>query len=246
MRNLIGKVAVVTGGSKGIGRAIVLELAHRGASVVINYSSDDASAKETLEMVKEIGAYGILVKSSVESYEGCETLISEAIDKFGKIDILINNVAVSTVGLFMDSSFEDMDKILKINLNAVLACSNLAMPELVKNKGTIVNISSIWGNVGASCEVLYSTTKGAINLFTKSLGKEMAMAGVRVNAVAPGVIDTAMNSWMSSEDRGELEGEIPMNRFGKTSEVAKVVAFLCSEEASYMTGQILTVDGGMI
>lgn len=246
MKNLAGKVAVITGGSKGIGKAIALELASRGASVVINYSRDDNAAKETLNEIKELGAYGILVKASVGDYEGCKFLIEEAKKVFGRIDILINNAAISTVGLFMDNDFEEIDRVLNINLKSVLACSKLAMPELISSKGVIVNISSIWGNVGASCEVLYSATKGAINSFTKALGKEMAMSNVRVNAVAPGVIDTPMNSWMNEEERAELEEEIPMNRFGKSLEVAKVVAFLCSEDSSYMTGQIITVDGGML
>lgn len=246
MKNLAGKVAIITGGTKGIGKAIALELASRGASVVINYSSDDDAARETLNEIKELGAYGILVKASIGDYKGCKFLIEEAVKVFGRIDILINNAAISTVGLFMDNDFEEFDRILNINLKSVLACSKLAMSELISTKGVIVNISSIWGNVGASCEVLYSATKGAINSFTKALGKEMAMSNVRVNAVAPGVIDTPMNSWMNKEEREELEEEIPMNRFGKTLEIAKVVAFLCSEDSSYMTGQIITVDGGML
>lgn len=241
-----GKVAVITGGTKGIGKAIAMEFVKNGASVVLNYSSDDESAKKTLEEIKNVGGYGILVKSSVGESIGCSKIVEEAKKAFGRIDFLINNAGISKVGLFMDSSEDMIDEILNINLKGVINTSKFALAEIINTKGAIVNVSSIWGNVGASCEVLYSTTKGAINLFTKSLAKEMAMSGVKVNAVAPGVINTHMNSWMSDEDRQDLEQEIPMNRFGDVKEIAKTVLFLCSDDSSYMTGQILTVDGGML
>ncbi|MGL5615499.1 MAG: elongation factor P 5-aminopentanone reductase [Sarcina sp.] len=246
MSELRGKVAIVTGGSKGIGKAIALELAKNGASVVINYSNDDDAANDTINEIKDIGAFAIAIKASIGTIKGCETLINETIAKFGKLDILVNNAAISKVGLFMDNSYEEIDELLNINLKGTMICSKLAITELLNNKGTIINISSIWGNVGASCEVLYSTSKGAINLFTKSLAKELAAMGVRVNAVAPGVINTEMNSWMSSEEKESLEEEIPMNRFGETSEIAKAVLFLASENSSYITGQVLTIDGGML
>ncbi|MGL4453404.1 MAG: elongation factor P 5-aminopentanone reductase [Sarcina sp.] len=244
--NFNGKVAVITGGTRGIGKAIALEFARSGASLVLNYAGNDEAAVSTLEEIKALGASCIVVKASVATTSGCREVIDTAIAEFGKIDFLINNAAISEVGLFMDVDDDAMDRILDTNLKGVLNCSRFAMNHLLSTQGAIVNISSIWGNVGASCEVLYSTTKGAINLFTKSLAKEMAMSGVRVNAVAPGVIETEMNSWMSKDDREELEEEIAMNRFGKTKEIADVVLFLCSEKASYMTGQILTVDGGML
>ncbi|MGL5066726.1 MAG: elongation factor P 5-aminopentanone reductase [Sarcina sp.] len=244
--NFNGKVAVITGGTRGIGKAIALEFARNGATLVLNYAGNDSAASDTLEEIKALGTSCIVVKASIATTSGCREVIDTAISEFGKIDFLINNAAISQVGLFMDVDDDAMDRILDTNLKGVLNCSRFAMDSLLSTKGSIVNISSIWGNVGASCEVLYSTTKGAINLFTKSLAKEMAMSGVRVNAVAPGVIETEMNSWMSTEDREALEEEIAMNRFGKVSEVADVVAFLCSDKASYMTGQILTVDGGML
>ena len=244
--NFNGKVAVITGGTRGIGKAIALEFARNGATLVLNYAGNDSAASDTLEEIKALGTSCVVVKASIATTSGCREVIDTAISEFGKIDFLINNAAISEVGLFMDVDDDAMDRILDTNLKGVLNCSRFAMDSLLSTKGSIVNISSIWGNVGASCEVLYSTTKGAINLFTKSLAKEMAMSGVRVNAVAPGVIETEMNSWMSTEDREALEEEIAMNRFGKVSEIADVVAFLCSEKASYMTGQILTVDGGML
>lgn len=241
-----GKVAVITGGTRGIGKAIALEMVRNGANVVLNYTNNDIEAEKTLSEIKEKGGYAVLVKASVGELKGCETIINTAIESFGKIDFLINNAAISEVGLFMDVTDEGLNNILDINLKGVLNCSKIAMTHLIESRGAIVNISSIWGNVGASCEVLYSTTKGAINLFTKSLAKEMAMSGVRVNAVAPGVINTEMNSWMDQNEREALEEEIPLNRFGNTEEIASVVSFLCSEKASYITGQIITVDGGML
>lgn len=241
-----GKVAVITGGTRGIGKAIALEMVRNGANVVLNYTNNDIEAEKTLSEIKEKGGYAVLVKASVGELKGCKTIINTAIESFGKIDFLINNAAISEVGLFMDVTDEGLNNILDINLKGVLNCSKLAMTHLIESRGAIVNISSIWGNVGASCEVLYSTTKGAINLFTKSLAKEMAMSGVRVNAVAPGVINTEMNSWMDQNERAALEEEIPLNRFGNTEEIASVVSFLCSEKASYITGQIITVDGGML
>ncbi len=244
--NFKGKVAVITGGTRGIGKAIALEMVRNGANVVLNYTNNDIKAEKTLSEIKEKGGYAVLVKASVGELKGCKTIINTAIESFGKIDFLINNAAISEVGLFMDVTDEGLNNILDINLKGVLNCSKLAMTHLIESRGAIVNISSIWGNVGASCEVLYSTTKGAINLFTKSLAKEMAMSGVRVNAVAPGVINTEMNSWMDQNERAALEEEIPLNRFGNTEEIASVVSFLCSEKASYITGQIITVDGGML
>lgn len=241
-----GKVAVITGGTRGIGKAIALEMVRNGANVVLNYTNNDIEAEKTLSEIKEKGGYAVLVKASVGELKGCETIINTAVESFGKIDFLINNAAISEVGLFMDVTDERLNNILDINLKGVLNCSKIAMTHLIESRGAIVNISSIWGNVGASCEVLYSTTKGAINLFTKSLAKEMAMSGVRVNAVAPGVINTDMNSWMDQNEREALEEEIPLNRFGNTEEIASVVSFLCSEKASYITGQIITVDGGML
>ncbi|MGL5823138.1 MAG: elongation factor P 5-aminopentanone reductase [Sarcina sp.] len=242
----IGKVAIITGGTRGIGKGIALEFIKNGASVVLNYNNDDISANETIEEIKALGGSAIAIKASIATTQGCEKIVKEAKKKFGKIDFLINNAAISKVGLFMDTNDEMIEEILDINLKGVLKCSRIALDEIIATKGSIVNISSIWGNVGASCEVLYSTTKGAINLFTKSLAKEMAMSGIRVNAVAPGVIETKMNSWMNNEEKLDLENEIAMNRFGTIEEVANVVLFLCSQKASYMTGQIITVDGGML
>ena len=246
MSKLLGKVAVVTGASRGIGRAIALELGKEGASIVVNYSKDDEGAKETLNQLKELGisAYGI--KKDVSTFEGAEEIINKTIEHFGKIDILVNNAARSTIGLFLDSTKEDIEGLLNTNLFGAMYLTRHALNHMLSNGGVILNISSIWGDVGASCEVLYSTSKGGINLFTKSLAKEMAPSKIRVNAISPGVIDTKMNSFLSDDDRKSMEDEIPMGRFGLPEEVAKTAVFLCSDDASYITGQVIRVDGGYI
>ena len=147
----------------------------------------------------------------------------------------------------MDYSLDDIDNLINVNLIGTMKLTNALFDLIREGKNqSIINISSIWGNVGASCEVLYSASKGGINLFTKALAKEVASLGIRVNAVAPGVINTKMNSWLKDEEKKDLEDEIPLNRFGETSEISKVVAFLCSDDSSYLTGQIITVDGGML
>jgi 3-oxoacyl-[acyl-carrier protein] reductase len=233
MNKLSGKVALITGASRGIGRAIAIEFAKQGASVIINYSSDYEGAKETLEEVKKLNGYGIIIKGDISSFGKCNTLVEEILKSVGKIDILVNNAGISHIGLFMDATEEEIHKVISKDM-------------ILKKSGNIINISSMWGEVGASCEVLYSTTKGGLNLFTKALAKEVAPSNIRVNAISPGVIDTKMNSFLEDEERISLEDEIPLGRFGKPSEIGKLAVFLCSEDSSYITGQIIRADGGFI
>ncbi|WP_010293160.1 elongation factor P 5-aminopentanone reductase [Clostridium senegalense] len=245
--SLKGKVAIVTGGSRGIGKAIVLELTRLGASVVINYNNDDESAINTLEEVKSLGGYGILVKGNVSEYNFCNELVTKCLSKFGKIDILVNNAAISKVGLFIDMKEEEFNQLINVNVKSLFNMSKNVIPHMIERGcGNIVNISSMWGNVGASCEVAYSASKGAVNMFTRALAKEVAPMNIRVNAVAPGVIKTKMNSWLSEDELKDLQEEIPMGRLGEPKEVAKAVAFLVSQNSSYITGQILNVDGAII
>ena len=247
MENLQGKIALLTGGTRGIGKAIAIELIKEGATVILNYSKDDLSAEETLKEIEALGGYAKLYKGDISNFEVCKAMVDFVISTFGKIDILINNAAVSFRGLFMDFSDRNINDIFGINVLSAMYLSKEAIPHMLnKGKGNIINISSIWGEAGASCEVLYSSTKGAINLFTKSLAKELAPMGIRVNAIAPGVIDTKMNSFLSKEEREELEEEIPFGRFGSPREVAQMVTFLCSDKCEYLTGQIIKIDGGMI
>ena len=242
MEKLLGKTALITGASRGIGRAIAIEFAKEGANIVINYSKDELGAEETLKILKGIGVVAYKIKEDVSSFKGAEKIIDFTLKSFGKIDILVNNAAKSTIGLFMDSSKEEIENILNTNLYL----SKMAIPHMINKNGVILNISSMWGEVGASCEVLYSTSKGGINLFTKALAKEMAPSNIRVNAIAPGVIDTSMNSFLSKEDRKDLEEEIPFGRFGSPEEIGKIAVFLCSKDSSYITGQIIRADGGYI
>lgn len=245
--DLNGKVAVITGASRGIGRAIAVELSKHGVWVVINYKSDRNGAEKTLEIVKENKGNGIIYQCDVSLNNMVKEMFQDIANKYGKVDILVNNSGISKVGLFIDMSELDFDEIMNVNFKGVYNCTSCAVRSMIERKcGTIINISSIWGNVGASCEVLYSATKGAINSFTKSLGKELGASGIRVNAISPGVIDTDMNKCFSEDERSELKNEIPMMKFGKTEEVAKAAAFLASDESSYITAQVITVDGGMI
>lgn len=247
MSDLIGKVALVTGASRGIGKAIAKELAQNGASVIINYSKDDEGANSTLKEIRELGGYTKVIKKDISIKDQCEELIKEIIETFGKIDILINNAAKSEVGLFMDVDDKSFEKLINTNLLAPMYLSKYALNYMIsKGCGNIINISSIWGEAGASCEVVYSTTKGGLNLFTKSLSKEVAPFGIRVNSIAPGVINTEMNNFLSEEEKNQLIDEIPMNRFGDVKEIAKAVVFLCKDDCKYLTGQIIRIDGGFL
>ena len=246
MSDLIGKVALVTGASRGIGKAIAKELARNGASVIINYSKDDEGANYSTD-IEELGGYAKAIKKNIANKDNCQELVKEVIDTFGKIDILINNAAKSEIGLFIDANDDSFESLINTNLLAPMYLSKYALNYMIsKGSGNIINISSIWGEAGASCEVIYSTTKGGLNLFTKSLSKEVAPFGIRVNSIAPGVINTEMNSFLSEEEKNQLVDEIPMNRFGDVNEIAKAVIFLCKDDCKYLTGQIIRVDGGFL
>ena len=247
MDSLTGKVALVTGASRGIGSAIAKKLALNGASVIINYSKDDIGANNTLKEITKSGGYAKTIKKDISYYSNCIELINEVITTFGKIDILVNNAAKSEIGLFMDFKRENINNLMNINLLAPMYLSQAVLPSMIsKGSGNIINISSIWGETGASCEVVYSTTKGGLNLFTKALAKEVASFGIRVNAIAPGVIDTEMNSFLEADEKEELINDIPIGRFGTVDEVANTVLFLCQNNTSYLTGQIIRIDGGFL
>ena len=246
MNKLLGKVAIITGASRGIGRSIATEFAKEGALISLVYSKDDNGINETVNEIKKIGASYLILKKDISDFNNTLEIVTETISHFGKIDILVNNAGKSIVNIFSDSSKEDIDLIIGTNLLGAIYLTKHVVPHLYNKGGAILNISSMWGQVGASMEVLYSTTKGGINLFTKALSKELAPSNIRVNAIAPGVIDTTMNNCFSKEEKAELAEEIPLSRFGNTSEIAKAAVFLCSSDASYITGDILRVDGGFI
>lgn len=247
MNKLSGKIALITGASKGIGRAIAIEFAKQGASVMINYSTDEKSAMETLEEVKKLNGYGMIIKGDISSFENCKAIVEETLNVMGKIDILVNNAGISQIGLFMDATENEIDKIISTNLFGAMYLTNQVLKDMILRKsGNIINISSMWGDVGASCEVLYSAAKGGLNSFTKALAKEVAPSNIRVNAISPGVINTKMNSFLGEEEKKSLEEEIPLGRFGKPSEIGEIAVFLSSEASSYITGQIIRADGGFI
>ncbi|MDR3597794.1 elongation factor P 5-aminopentanone reductase [Clostridium sp.] len=247
MNKLNGKVAFVTGASRGIGRAIAIELAKEGASVLINYSTDANGAEETLEEVKKINGYGVMIKGDISKFNECRLIIEEALKVMGKIDILVNNAGISHIGLFMDVTEEEIEKVISTNLLGAMYLTKHVLNDMIlRKRGNIINISSMWGEVGASCEVLYSSAKGGLNSFTKAIAKEVAPSNIRVNSIAPGVISTKMNSFLDEEEKKSLEEEIPLGRFGNPDEIGKLVVFLASEDSSYITGQIIRADGGYI
>lgn len=246
MDKLLGKSAIVTGASRGIGRDIAIKLSENGALVIVNYSKDEEGANETCNIIKEKGGFALKFKADVSNFGEAKDLVEFTVKNTGRLDIVVNNAGISNIGLFMDSTEEDIKNLMGINLFGTLYVTKHALGHMLSRGGNIVNISSMWGEVGASCEVLYSSSKGGINLFTKALAKEMAPSNIRVNAIAPGVIDTSMNAFLNEDDRKELEEEIPLGRFGKGEEIANAVVFLCSNESSYLTGQVIRIDGGMI
>ena len=187
------------------------------------------------------------VLEDVSDYNACKDMFLQIQDAFGPVDILVNNAGISHIGLFTDMTPEQWQHVLNVNLGSVLNCTHLAVPAMVHNKtGVILNISSMWGEAGASCEAVYSASKGGINAFTKAMAKELGPSGIRVNAIACGVIDTEMNACFSEEERAELADEIALMRFGKPEEVGRFALTLASESASFLTGQIITLDGGML
>ena len=243
---LSGKTAVVTGASRGIGRAIAEKLAAEGAFVVINYNGSKEAAETVLAGIRAAGGDGCVMQCNVSDFAACEAWMKEILALYGKIDILVNNAGISFVGLLQDMSDAQWSEILNTNLSSVFYCCRQAIPPMVsKRSGKIINISSMWGLSGASCEVAYSASKSGINGFTKALAKELAPSNVQVNAIACGVIDTSMNDQLTPEERKALEDEIPAGRYGTPKEIAQMVWNIV-HAPEYMTGQIIGVDGGFL
>ena len=237
------KVAIVTGGAKGIDAEIVRTLAENGYIVILNYNNSKVQAEELKNEMLQKGFNIEVVKADVSNRNEVNSLIEFAIKKFKKIDILVNNAGISLEGLFTDVSEEMWQKIINVNLNSVFNCTQEVLKYMIKEKsGRISNISSIWGETGASCEVAYSTTKAAINGMTKALAKEVGLSNIRVNAIAPGIINTDMNSRLSYEELEQIKEQIPLNRIGNTKDIARCVKWLVEDE--YTTGQIISINGG--
>lgn len=241
-------IVLVTGSSRGIGKAIALAFATQGAKVVLNAATSEERLHNTHQ---EFLAQGYKVTSffgDLSTYSVVTDLFNHIQTVFGDLpSIIINNAGISYVGLFTDTTPELWNKILTINLNSAYNCSYIGAPAMIsRHQGTIINITSIWGNVGASCEVAYSTSKAAINGFTKALAKELGPSNVRVNAIACGWIDTDMTSCYTEEEKSAFIDEIPLCRTGKPEDVAQTCLFLASSASNYMTGQVITLDGGLL
>ena len=242
-KSIVNKVVVVTGGSRGIGAQIVKTLANENYKVVLNYNNSKEQAEKIQQELLEQGKEIEIIKADVSKREETEKLIQFAINKFNKIDVLINNAGISQEGLFTDVTEEEWQKIINTNLNSVFYCNQQALKYMIpEQQGCIINISSIWGETGASCEVAYSTTKAAINGMTKALAKEVGPSNIRVNAIAPGIIDTDMNRNLTNEELEQIKEQIPLNKIGKALDIAKCVKWLIEDE--YTTGQIISINCG--
>lgn len=236
---------LITGASRGIGQAIAIAFAKAGYQLVITCSKSENELLSLADILtNHYGASVLTSIGDIGDYEYVCKLFSDINDRFGGVDVLINNAGISYVGLLTDMSIDDWNHIVSTNLTSVFSTCKHAVPHMVSQQaGKIINISSVWGNVGASCEVAYSACKGGMNTFTKALAKELAPSNIQVNAIACGCIDTQMNACFSEEDRAALAEEIPTGRFGTPKEVADLVLDL-AQKHNYLTGQVITLDGG--
>jgi 3-oxoacyl-[acyl-carrier protein] reductase len=246
MMNISGQVALVTGASRGIGRSIAVKLASNGADIVVNYSGNEEAANETVALCKEKGVRAIAIKTDVSNYNKCEEMFNEIMSEFGRIDILVNNAGITKDKLLIGMSEEDFSSVIDINLKGTFNCMKLVSKIMIKQKyGRIINLSSVVGIRGNAGQVNYSASKAGVIGMTKSVAKELASRNITVNAVAPGMIDTDMTNVLSDKVKEAMIKDIPAKRVGNTEDVANAVAFFATKEASYVTGQVLCVDGGM-
>ena len=243
---LKGKAALVTGGSRGIGRAVCLELARRGACVAVNYAGNAAAAEETVESCKAMGVDAFSVQADVADAAACDAMVKEVLSRFGRLDILVNNAGITRDGLMPMLKDADWDAVLDANLKGAFHCMRAAYRPMMKQKyGRVVNLSSIVGLRGNAGQANYAASKAGLIGLTKSMAKELAGRNVTVNAVAPGFIDTDMTAALPEKARESMLASIPMARLGQGEDVAKAVAFFAGDGAGYVTGQVLCVDGGM-
>ena len=246
MFDLAGKIAVVTGGSRGIGRATSIALAQAGAHVLVNFRSNEEAAKETLRLIEEAGGQGELLGFDVADPESVDGTIKEAIDRHGHIDILVNNAGISIDRLLLRVSVKDLETTWATNVNGALFCAKACIRPMMKKRwGRIINLSSVVGESGNAGQVVYSTSKAALLGLTRTLAREYASRGITVNAVAPGFVETDMTADLPDEAKQGIIDQTPLGRIGRPEEVAATVVFLASEEASYITGQVVRVNGGM-
>lgn len=244
--DLTGKIALVTGSGRGIGREIAIRLAQAGADVVVNDFGDTAPAEDTVQEIKKLQRQGMVAMGDVSQSADVNRIVDMAVSTYGKLDILVNNAGVTRDQLVLRMSDDDWDKVLSIDLKSAFLCSRAALRHMVRQRwGRIVSISSIVGIIGNAGQANYAAAKAGIIGFTRATAKEVASRNITVNAIAPGFIDTAMTRQISEERRQEMAAKIPAGYLGTPRDVAEAVAFLVSEEARYITGHVLTVDGGI-
>ena len=241
-----GRVAIVTGGGRGIGRTVALRLAEEGARVAISYRSNDEAAEDAAAKVREAGAECKLVKGDVSSQADVDTLFKSVTETFGRVDILVNNAGITRDNLMMRMKEDEFDDVLRTNLKGTYLCTRAALRPMVRARwGRIVNVSSVVGLVGNAGQANYAASKAGIIGFTKSVAREVAQRGITVNAVAPGYVETELTGSLPEKVKDQIRAQVPVGRFGEPEEVAEVVAFLAGERAGYVTGQTIAVDGGM-
>ena len=244
--SLEGKKALVTGASRGIGRAIAIALAEAGADVAINYAGSEQAASETAAAVEALGRRALLVKADVGKPEAFEAMVGEVLEAFGAIDILVNNAGITRDNVIMRMKEEDFDQVIETNLKGVFnGIKAVVRPMMKQRSGRIINISSVVGTTGNAGQANYAAAKAGVMGLTRSAARELASRGITVNCVAPGFIETDMTDKLSDDIKNQMAGQIPLARFGQAAEIASVVRFLASDAASYITGQTIHVDGGM-
>lgn len=243
---LKGKNAIVTGASRGIGRAIAIKFAELGANVVLNYRSDINSVQEVVKEIESKGVKALAIQGDVSSFEDSKKIIDEAMEKLGSVDILVNNAGITKDSLIMRMKEEEFDKVIEVNLKGVFNCIKHAIPVMVKQRsGKIINISSVVGLSGNAGQANYAAAKAGIIGLTKSVAKEIASRGITANAIAPGFIQTDMTETLGEKVKENIKANIPLKRLGSPEDIANTAAFLASDMASYITGQVISVDGGM-